>query len=69
MYNIFACVLSADENECTADPNLCANGVCVNTDGAFTCNCSTPGYTFATNDQGKPSCVGKWVRAGLRNGY
>ena len=28
-----------DINECMIDPNICRGGVCVNTEGSFTCNC------------------------------
>ena len=28
-----------DINECRIDPNICQGGLCVNTEGSFTCNC------------------------------
>lgn len=33
-----------DINECN-DSTICGNGVCINTIGSYTCNCST-GYKF-----------------------
>ena len=28
-----------DINECSLDPSLCAGGICINTEGSFTCRC------------------------------
>ncbi|KAL5004007.1 hypothetical protein ScPMuIL_017463 [Solemya velum] len=45
----------ADINECMNDPDLCENGICVNTDGSFRCECA-PGYTV---DGSGVKCVDK----------
>ena len=46
----------ADEDECTADTTLCANGVCNNLDGMpYTCTCDS-GYV---DDGSGQACVGK----------
>lgn len=29
----------ADVNECAENPGVCTNGLCVNTDGSFRCEC------------------------------
>ncbi len=42
-----------DINECV-NTSLCQNGVCINTIGSYTCNCSN-GYEF--NNE---TCVGKF---------
>ena len=28
-----------DINECSIDPTLCSGGICINTEGSFTCRC------------------------------
>ncbi|XP_033615292.1 fibrillin-3 [Fukomys damarensis] len=42
-----------DVNECAENPGLCGNGLCVNTDGSFRCECP-PGYGL---DPTGVSCV------------
>uniref|UniRef100_T1IWH6 Fibrillin-2 n=1 Tax=Strigamia maritima TaxID=126957 RepID=T1IWH6_STRMM len=34
-----------DINECIIKPGICQNGICINTDGSFRCQCE-PGYTL-----------------------
>lgn len=47
--------LPADVNECAENPGVCANGLCVNTDGSFRCECPF-GYSL---DFTGVSCVGE----------
>jgi hypothetical protein len=46
-----------DLNECTLDPGLCSGGVCVNTEGSFTCRCP-PGLSL---DVSGTTCVDQRV--------
>lgn len=46
-----------DVNECVIHPGICKNGICVNTDGSFRCECA-PGYHL---DASGTNCVGKWT--------
>ena len=48
---------SMDINECLSQPQICGNGICVNTDGSFRCECR-PGYTL---DNTNRNCVGTWL--------
>ena len=45
-----------DINECKDFPDICKNGVCVNTDGSFRCECEL-GFTL---DETGHSCVGRY---------
>lgn len=45
----------ADVNECAETPGVCTNGLCVNTDGSFRCECPF-GYSL---DFTGVSCVGE----------
>lgn len=45
----------ADVNECAETPGVCINGLCVNTDGSFRCECPF-GYSL---DFTGVSCVGE----------
>ena len=49
-----------DLNECALDPSLCAGGVCVNTEGSYTCRCP-PGLTLQVSPTGATSCVDERV--------
>ena len=51
-------VLSTDIDECNGTNPCAPNGNCVNTNGSFTCNCSS-GYELDTGGQ---SCSGKPIR-------
>ncbi|PVD20223.1 hypothetical protein C0Q70_20719 [Pomacea canaliculata] len=42
-----------DVNECVIHPGICKNGICVNTDGSFRCECA-PGYHL---DASGTNCV------------
>ena len=44
-----------DLNECALDPTLCSGGVCVNTEGSYTCRCP-PGLTLEVSPTGTTSC-------------
>ncbi|XP_059151338.1 fibrillin-1-like isoform X1 [Physella acuta] len=44
-----------DINECTAKPGICKNGICINTDGSFRCECR-PGFVL---DATGVNCVDK----------
>ena len=46
-----------DINECHADPNICGNGFCINTDGSFRCECRT-GFTL---DRTGRNCIGTYA--------
>ena len=48
-------LLLADVNECAETPGICTNGLCVNTDGSFRCECPF-GYSL---DFTGVSCVGE----------
>lgn len=52
-------LVSPDHNEC-ATTTMCANGVCLNEDGSFTCLCN-PGFLLAP---GGRHCVGEKLQAG-----
>lgn len=43
-----------DVNECLLDTDLCQDGICVNTEGSFTCKCN-PGYEPSYD---RKSCIG-----------
>lgn len=45
----------SDVNECLMNPNICKNGLCINTDGSFRCECG-PGYQL---DASGTNCVDK----------
>ncbi len=38
MYVLFL-QICVDLNECLLDPDVCNGGVCINTEGGFTCRC------------------------------
>uniref|UniRef100_A0A3B3C207 EGF-like domain-containing protein n=1 Tax=Oryzias melastigma TaxID=30732 RepID=A0A3B3C207_ORYME len=42
-------------NECLENPGICQNGICINTDGSFRCECPF-GYNL---DFTGVNCVGK----------
>lgn len=44
-----------DVNECGLDGDLCRDGICINTEGSYTCEC---GSGFEISYDGK-SCIGK----------
>lgn len=44
-----------DVNECAVNPNLCVNGICINTDGSYRCECLR-GYTLGADQR---TCEGK----------
>lgn len=48
-------LLSADTNECLDNPGVCQNGICINTDGSFRCECPF-GYNL---DYTGVKCVGE----------
>ncbi|MDA8032207.1 MAG: calcium-binding EGF-like domain-containing protein [Alphaproteobacteria bacterium] len=50
-------VLCTDIDECNGTNPCAPNGNCVNTNGSFTCNCSS-GYELDTGGQ---SCSGKFT--------
>ena len=53
----FVFISALDEDECDM-PGVCGNGLCVNTEGSYTCNCPK-GYAPG---RFSPRCSGKdWV--------
>ena len=46
----------SDINECMMDPTLCENGICINTDGNFRCECQE-GFKI---DSSGTKCIGEW---------
>lgn len=48
-------LLSSDMNECLENPGICQNGICINTDGSFRCECPF-GYNL---DYTGVNCVGE----------
>lgn len=48
-------LLSLDTNECLDSPGVCQNGICINTDGSFRCECPF-GYNL---DYTGVQCVGE----------
>lgn len=48
-------LLPADTNECLDNPGVCQNGICINTDGSFRCECPF-GYNL---DYTGVKCVGE----------
>ena len=57
---MFFCIfayLYSDINECAVMPSVCKNnGVCNDSPGSFTCDCSMTGYTGPTCITGITSC-------------
>ena len=51
----FLCV--SDIDECQIIPHICNNGICINTDGSFRCECP---YGF-TLDASGTNCVGEYT--------
>lgn len=49
--------LSPDINECMMDPTLCENGICINTDGNFRCECQE-GFKI---DSTGTKCIGEFM--------
>lgn len=49
----------ADMNECLDNPGICQNGICINTDGSFRCECPF-GYNL---DYTGVNCVGETVKS------
>lgn len=49
---------SADMNECLDNPGICQNGICINTDGSFRCECPF-GYNL---DYTGVNCVGETIK-------
>lgn len=47
---------STDINECIVHPGICINGICVNTDGSFRCECREG---FSLDASGR-NCVGMY---------
>jgi hypothetical protein len=45
----------SDVNECMVDPGICVNGICINTDGSYRCECRI-GFTL---DPSGKNCVDK----------
>ena len=39
VFEIFACFIFLDINECREDPRLCQGGFCQNLPGSFSCDC------------------------------
>ena len=54
------CLLFLDIDECVVDTTLCANGMCTNTDGSYTCSPCDSGYEL--NDD-STACNGKDVKS------
>ena len=52
---ISSCSFSQDMNECLDNPGICQNGICINTDGSFRCECPF-GYNL---DYTGVNCVGE----------
>lgn len=50
-------LLSLDMNECLDNPGICQNGICINTDGSFRCECPF-GYNL---DYTGVNCVGEML--------
>lgn len=48
---------STDMNECVENPGICGNGLCINTDGSFRCECPF-GYNL---DYTGVNCVGEFT--------
>ena len=62
-YSVFThCFFTTDINECVVRPNACLNGVCINVEGSYQCDCG-PGYRYNTNTK---ICSGKYVKYGLK---
>lgn len=54
------CIISLpflDMNECLDNPGICQNGICINTDGSFRCECPF-GYNL---DYTGVNCIGEKV--------
>lgn len=56
-------LFSLDMNECLENPGVCQNGICINTDGSFRCECPF-GYNL---DYTGVKCVGKATSTCLIN--
>lgn len=55
---VFNLLLSLDMNECLDNPGICQNGICINTDGSFRCECPF-GYNL---DFTGVNCVGEKIK-------
>lgn len=58
--NFKICIISLpflDMNECLDNPGICQNGICINTDGSFRCECPF-GYNL---DYTGVNCIGEKV--------
>ena len=62
--NTFLGKTCQDLNECALDPTLCAGGVCVNTEGSYTCrlvNCKILFIQNLNENQGRRKlCMKYW---------
>lgn len=54
-------LLSVDTNECLDNPGVCQNGICINTDGSFRCECPF-GYNL---DYTGVKCIGEMALESL----
>lgn len=62
-YSFFSKLLmlswSLDMNECLDNPDICQNGICINTDGSYRCECPF-GYNL---DYTGINCIGEMLFA------
>lgn len=56
-------LFGADMNECLDNPGICQNGICINTDGSFRCECPF-GYNL---DYTGVNCVGETMEKLIDN--